>query len=188
MPKVRIDPQVSPFPMPVTLVGALVDGRPNFTAVSWINRGDWKPPSIMAAMNPDHHTTRGLRENGTFSVNVPDRRLLAAADHCGLVSGKKVDKSGLFTVFYGELGTAPMIEECPVCLECRFVKEVEMTFDHIFVGEIVNAYAEESVLRRGKLDNVAADPCILLMSDSAYHTVGEKMADAWSVGKGYKKK
>ena len=45
-------------------------------------------------------------------------------DYCGLYSGRKVDKSRLFEVFYGELKTAPLIMECPVNLEKRMTHNV----------------------------------------------------------------
>ena len=73
------------------------------------------------SLHEDHYTTKGIVENGTYSVNVPSTRLLSLADYCGLVSGHRVDKSRLFETFYGELGTAPMAAECPVNLECRVV-------------------------------------------------------------------
>ena len=45
--------------------------------------------------------------------------MISETDYCGLVSGRKTDKSNIFNVFYGELETAPMIMECPVSIECK---------------------------------------------------------------------
>jgi len=33
--------------------------------------------------------------------------MVTATDYCGIKSGKKVDKSKIFELFYGELKTAP---------------------------------------------------------------------------------
>ena len=44
-------------------------------------------------------------------------------DYCGTVSGRDADKVAVcgFNVFYGEIETAPLIEQCPLNLECRVI-------------------------------------------------------------------
>jgi flavin reductase (DIM6/NTAB) family NADH-FMN oxidoreductase RutF len=65
-------------------------------------------------------------------------------DYCGIVSGKKTDKAALFDLFYGDLKTAPMIDQYPVCMECRPERTVDFTTHDVFVGEIVATYAQRS--------------------------------------------
>ena len=43
MSKVKIDTNAFTYPMPMTLVGAMVDGRPNFLAVAWVTRVNYPP-------------------------------------------------------------------------------------------------------------------------------------------------
>ena len=38
MSKIKIDNNAFTYPMPMTLVGAMVEGRPNFLAVAWVPR------------------------------------------------------------------------------------------------------------------------------------------------------
>jgi flavin reductase (DIM6/NTAB) family NADH-FMN oxidoreductase RutF len=83
----------------------LVEGRPNFLAVAWVSRVNAKPPLLAIALNKHHFTVEGIRENRTFSVNFPKSDMLEETDYCGLVSGRKVDKSKLFEIFYGKLST-----------------------------------------------------------------------------------
>ena len=64
-----------------------------------------------------HLTNKGILENKTFSVNLPSEEMVEITDHIGMVSGTKEDKSQLFDLFYGELDTAPMIEQCKVTME-----------------------------------------------------------------------
>ena len=70
-----------------------------------------------------------MEENGVFSINLPSVEMVEATDYCGVVSGHKVDKSGLFKVFYGKLETAPMIEECRLNMECKLVQKVALGVD-----------------------------------------------------------
>lgn len=99
------------------------------------------------------------------------------------MSGRDADKSGLFEVFYGELETAPMIRECPLCLECKLIDVVELPSNSLFLGEIVAAYTEEKYLTGGKPDIQKMNPVLLTMPDGDYRAVGERVAKAWSVGK-----
>jgi flavin reductase (DIM6/NTAB) family NADH-FMN oxidoreductase RutF len=173
--------------MPVTLVGANVEGRANFLAVGWVMRVNMKPPLLAVALNKSHFTPQGIRETQAFSVNFPGADLMEKADYCGLVSGHKVDKSGLFRVFYGELETAPLIEECPLGLECRVYQVVELPANDLFIGEIVAAYADEDCLTDGRPDILKIKPLVLTMPDNNYWTVGNLAGQAWGAGKKLKK-
>ncbi len=183
MSKVNLGANAYIYPMPVTLVGATVEGRANFMAVGWVMRVNMQPPLLAVALNKLHFTPKGIKEHGTFSVNFPGADLMEKADYCGLVSGRKVDKSGLFRVFYGELETAPLIEECPLGLECRLYQVVELPAQDLFIGEIVAAHADEECLTDGKPDILKINPLVLTMPDNNYWTVGERAGQAWGAGK-----
>lgn len=175
------------YPMPTVLVGALVKGRPNFITIAHVGIMDLQTVSL--GMNKTHFTKAGIFENRTFSVNIPSQDMVEKTDYCGLVSGKNVDKSGLFRIFYGKLETAPMISECPVNMECRLVKNVDFPSHDIFMGEVVATYADDSVLGPdGKLDYGLLKPILFTMQDAGYWTLGPRFADAWSAGKGLKQR
>lgn len=187
MSKVNLGANAYIYPMPVTLVGAMVGGKANFMAVGWVMRVNWQPPLLAVALNKAHFTPKGIRENQTFSVNFPGADLMEKTDYCGLVSGHKVDKSGLFRVFYGELETAPLIEECPLGLECRLYQVVELPANDLFIGEIVAAHADEDCLTDGRPDIEKINPLVLTMPDNNYWTVGAHAGRAWGAGKKLKK-
>ncbi len=183
MSKVKIDSNAFTYPMPMTLVGAMVGGRPNFLAVAWVTRVNYKPPLMAVALGKTHHTNPGIHASKAFSVNVPGVELMAQTDYCGIVSGKKADKSALFTVLKGEVTGAPMIEECRLCMECRLVQTVDLPADELFIGEIVGAYADADCLTDGKPDVKRIAPFTLSMPDNGYWRVGERIGQAWSAGK-----
>ena len=85
-------------------------------------------------------------------------------DYVGLVSGKNTDKSKLFELFYGELEAAPMIQSCPVAMECRLHSVVDFTTHDIFIGEIVATHADERVLKDGKINLTAVQPLLFDMA------------------------
>lgn len=186
MNKVKLNNNAFVYPMPVTLVGAVVEGKPNFMPVGWVSRVNHRPPLIAVAMGP-HHTNAGIHEHGEFSVNIPSVDMLEVTDYCGLVSGRKVDKSELFTLFYGDLVHAPMIEVCPVTLACKLVQTVELPTNTLFIGEIVEAYAGADSMTDGRPDIEKIQPFSLTMPDNRYWRVGEYAGKAWGSGKQYKK-
>ena len=46
MEKINLGVGIPAYPMPVSLVGAHVDGRPNFLTIAWFTMASYKPPMI----------------------------------------------------------------------------------------------------------------------------------------------
>lgn len=179
--KVNLGNQVVP-PMPVALVGAMVEGKANFMTTAWLSRVNFKPPMLVVALNKGHLTSKGIEESGTFSVCFPDVSMEEVTDYCGVVSGRKVDKGALFELFYGETETAPMIERCPFNIECRLEQVVELPTNNLYIGEIVAGYTEEIYMTGNKLDFEKADPLFLTMPDNNYWKIGPNAGKAWKDG------
>ena len=188
MDKINLGSTIPAYPMPVVLVGVHVNDKPNFMTVAWFCMASYKPPMIAIALGKNHYTNPGIKENKTFSVCLPSEDMVEVTDYCGIVSGKKTDKSNVFELFYGELETAPMIQDCPLSVECKLVEIVESGSDEIFIGEIVGTYTEERFLSDGKCDFEKMKPLILSQPDTTYWRLGEPFAKAWSVGKKHKAK
>jgi len=169
--------------MPAALVGALVDGRPNYLTIAYCGAVNHEPPIISVGLNKKHYTNRGIKENGTFSLNIPSADMVKITDYCGLVSGHRVDKSNIFKTFYGSLKTAPLIEECPLSLECRVVQVLELAMQNVYLGQVIQAYAEDRFLTNGLPDIKKMNPIVFSMHDNNYWTVGEHLGRAWSIGK-----
>jgi flavin reductase (DIM6/NTAB) family NADH-FMN oxidoreductase RutF len=183
MKKLEIDLNAFLYPMPMTIIGSVVQGRVNFMAAAWVTRVNHKPPMIAVALGNNHYTNIGIHENSEFSVNIPGSDIIEATDHVGIVSGRKKDKSGMFDVFYGKLEAAPMVGECPLCMECRLAEKMELPSNTVFVGEIVGAYADESVITGRSPDATKIDPFTLTMPDNNYWKLGSRAGKAWSIGR-----
>ena len=188
MTKNEIKPSSYLFPRPVVLIGANVNGKPNFEPLAYVSSVEDKPPLISIASYETHFTNIGIKENGTFSVNTPSEEIIAATDYCGIVSGKDVDKSEVFDVFYGELKTAPMITKAPLNLECKVVKTIILKDitgaekgHELFIGEVVGAYAQEEYLTEGVPDISKLNTFTYAMKQ--YWKVENPFAKAWDVGK-----
>jgi flavin reductase (DIM6/NTAB) family NADH-FMN oxidoreductase RutF len=173
------------YPLPTVLVGALVNGKPNFITIAHVGIMDLE--SVSLGMNKRHYTNAGIKSNKTFSINLPSTKQVKETDYCGLVSGKTQSKADLFKTFYGKLKTAPMIEECSVNMECELIKTVDFPNHDVFIGKITNTYCDESILTDGEVDFEKVQPILFAMNGQSYYELGKKFAKAWSVGKELKK-
>lgn len=172
------------YPLPTTLIGALVEEKANYITIAHVGIMDLG--SISLGMNKVHYTNAGIRENKTFSVNIPSVAMVTETDYCGLVSGRNVDKGAMFESFYGQLKTAPMIMECPVNMECRLIHTVDFSNHDIFIGEIVETYCDERYMRDGVVDVSKVQPILFVMNDKTYWKLGEFIGKAWNMGKALK--
>jgi len=183
--KVKLGAMIPAYPMPVALVGALVDGKPNFLTAAWFSMLCYSPPMLGVALGHSHHTNKGIRENKVFSLCLPGEQLIAVTDHVGIVSGKNTDKSGLFELFQGETG-APLIAQCPLCVECELIRVEKNGPNELYLGKIIQVHADSEVLTEGRLDLAKIRPLLLSQPESLYYGLGKKLEKAWSVGRNYK--
>jgi len=183
MDKVSIGTNATICPMPVTLIGSMVNDRPNFMTVAFISRVNMAPPLISMALNKGSATREAVLKSKTFSVNFPNAEMVEKADYCGIASAKNVDKSRLFEVFYGTLPAAPMIRECPLSFECKVVETHDFKTHTCFIGEIIATHLDSCCLTDGKPDPKKINPVVLTMPDNHYWTLGKPVGNAWSSGK-----
>jgi len=174
------------YPKPALLIGANVNGKPNFMTVAWGGIANLKPPMLSVSIRRQRYTYQGIEENQTFSVNIPSENLVTETDYCGLVSGRKNDKVADcgFTVFYGKLKTAPLIEQCPVNLECRLIQKVDLKTHVLCIGQIEEVHINENCLTSGKPDVEKVRPLVFASGvDYAYFRLGTRIAPGYQVGK-----
>jgi len=186
--KKKIGNQNILYPTPVTVVGALVNGKVNFLNVAHIGILNSKSPHLISlGMGKTHFTNSGIRENKTFSVNILSQNRVIEADYVGLVTGSKVDKSDVFETFFGELKTAPIIQDCPLSMECSLFDIYDLETHDVFIGEIAATYADEAILTDDKVDISKVKPLLFDMSSMKYWSLGQPIGNCWNIGKQYKK-
>jgi flavin reductase (DIM6/NTAB) family NADH-FMN oxidoreductase RutF len=182
MVKIKYGPKPFAFPMPAFLVGSNVTGKPNFMVVAWAGIVNSRPPMIAVSLQPARYTLQGIKENNTFSVNIPSQSLREATDYCGYYSGRdrdKIKECG-FNIFYGKLETAPMIDQCPVNLECRVFKMEDLGSHILIIGEILETYVSDDCILDDKPDVEKIKPLIYAEGPIAhYRGIGEVLGPAY---------
>ena len=183
MVKKNIGSNFNIYPMPVTIIGTVTDGKPNFMTAAWLTKLHSDPPLIGVSLGLKQHTAKGIRQTGEFSVSCPSVDQAALVDYCGLVHGYEEDKASHLEIFEGSLESAPMVRQCPVTMECRLSQTIELPKDFLFIAEVISVYANESVLTDDKVDPAKLRPFVLTMPDNSYWALGERVGEAWSIGK-----
>ncbi len=162
------------------------DGTPNAMNAAWGGIHDTNQVGV--CIDVGHKTSRNILVRKCFTVNVGDAAHVVACDYVGIVSGNndagKFEKSGFHAVM-SEVVDAPVIEELPLCLECRLVSHDPSS--GYTVGEIVNVSAPERVLdENGNIDPAKVEAITFDPVHHKYLKLGEVAGTAFKDGNALK--
>ncbi len=181
MPKKLLEPQTMLFPLPAVMVSCQKKGeKPNIITLAWVGVVCSEPPMVGIAIRKNRFSFDIIKESKEFVINVPRGGLLKATDFCGTTSGKDVDKfaeCGL-TPVKGSKVNAPLIEECPVNLECVVRQMPDLGSHYLFIGEIVATHVDTEYLdEKGEPD--VGKMCLFCYCPKAhqYRAVSEVLAE-----------
>ncbi len=138
------------FKQDALLVTLGKDGKPNVMTLAWKTIGElWHYPTIIVAVSPSRYSfkllTEGVRE---FTLNIPSDKIRHAMDIAGSYSGRNTDKfkQANLEKIPGKKVKVPTIKDCLLSYECKIIHETDSGNNaphHLFVGEIVAAYASK---------------------------------------------
>lgn len=191
MKRVSLNPATVLHPHPVLLIGTFgEDGKPNLMNAAWGGICCSNPPCVAVSLREATLTYRNIFHSRAFTVGIPSREHLVAADYVGIVSGRDRDKfkdTGL-TAQKSEKVNAPLVAELPFSLECRLKEHHKLGLHTLFVGEILGIDADEAVLGATGAPDIEKTHAILWggFGNNHYFTVGERLSAAFSVGKSLK--
>lgn len=163
-------------PLPPVLVSCGDEQSPNVLTVAWTGILNTQPPVTYISLRPERFSYPIIRESGEFVINLPTEELVRAVDYCGVKSGRNTDKlaqTGL-TVTKGVAVSAPMINECPLSLECRVRQIIKLGTHDMFMADIVGVNAAKELLdNNGRLCLERAR--LLAYSHGEYYGLGRKL-------------
>ncbi len=175
------------LPKPVALISASIPGEDNLMTAAWVNVVCMDPPMIAVAVRHSRHTHHIIEKSGQFVVNIPGEDLLHATDCCGMISGKKMDKfaHAKLSRAKGAKTDAPLVEECPLNIECEVKKTNQLGSHTLFIGEVLAVHVDQEVLdEKGNIDIKKFRPFVL--NQREYWNMGEKIGDYGFTASGVK--
>lgn len=175
------------YPLPVVMVStADKSGKANIITVAWTGTVCTNPAMLYISVRPERYSYGLLKDSGEFVVNLTTEKLKKATDWCGVKSGRDVDKWEAMHLTQGKaskLQYAPIIEECPVNIECTVTEVKELGSHHMFLAKVEAVQVGEEYLdEKGRLQLGKAG--LLAYSHGEYLTLGKSLGTfGWSVRK-----
>ncbi|MBS7615750.1 flavin reductase family protein [Candidatus Bathyarchaeota archaeon] len=133
-------------PMHTVLVSCVgKSGKPNIITLAWAMPTSINPPLVAISVAPRRHSHSLIEESKEFVVNIPTMEILNETFLCGSISGRDHDKfkEANLTPSPAKKVKTPIIKECVAHLECKLHSQFTAGDHTIFVGEIVEAYANK---------------------------------------------
>lgn len=166
------------YPLPAVMVSAGdKSGRTNILTVAWTGTICTNPAMVYISVRPERYSYNMIRESGEFVINLTTENLAKATDYCGVRSGRDVDKWKEAKLTPGKAETlkyAPIIEECPVSIECKVVEVKELGSHHMFLAEVSAVQVDDAYMNeqnKFELNNTG----LLAYSHGEYLGLGKKI-------------
>lgn len=154
MQKINLPPHEALYPVPVVLVSSGDKDNANIITIAWCGIVCSKPPLMSVSIRPSRYSHKIISEKGDFVINIPKEELLEKSDFCGMTSGSNIDKFKAcgFTKAPSSIVSSPIIEECPVNIECKVLNILKLGTHDMFIGEVVAVHADKDIM--GKDGNI----------------------------------
>ncbi|HRR77040.1 MAG TPA: flavin reductase family protein [Ruminococcus sp.] len=172
-------------PVPAALVTCGSIEHPNVLTIGWTGIVCTRPPMTYISVRPERFSHDIIRDSGEFVINLTTSAMCREVDFCGVRSGKDMDKFEKcgFHLSPSQKVSVPMIDECPVSLECKVTESKLLGSHTMFLAEIVGIDVDEKYIdSKGKLN---LQQCgLMAYAHGEYFALGRKLGDfGWSVRK-----
>ena len=186
--KTKLGPQRILFPLPTVLVVTGNMEEANIATIAWISLLTGKPPTLGISVGTKGLTGEQILRNKEFTVNIATVETMKETDFCGITSGRdtdKFEKTG-FIKMPSSVIQAPIIEQCPLNLECKLIESNIVGTTNHFIGEIVETHIDTDKLKDvshwGTIDVDAFNPLVYISGAKEYRELGKKVGDAYKIG------
>ncbi len=187
MLKHLLGPRTKLFPLPALLLAVRTgETAANIMTVAWAGIVGNGPALVALRIGGFHYSAPFIDREMSFTLNVPSSSQASGVDYCGTISGRddpdKAKTCG-WTLLPAAKVNSPIIAECPVNFECRVVSRTAIGKGAIYIAEVVESHADETVLAGPRaLDAVALDP-IIYAPDGCYYRLGERLGREHETGR-----
>ena len=175
------------YPLPAVLVSCGSSPEEyNVVTIAWTGTICTNPPMCYISVRPERHSYDIIKRNMEFVINLTTEDMAFATDWCGVRSGKDYNKFEEMKLTPGKAKcvSAPIIEESPLCIECRVKEIVSLGSHDMFIADVLNVKADEKYMNpeTGMFELSDADTLVYL--HGGYYGLGEKIGKfGWSVEK-----
>lgn len=164
------------YPLPAVMVSCGDMEKSNIITVAWTGIMNTNPAMCYISVRPERYSYNIIKETGEFAINLTTKELAYATDWCGVKTGAKVDKfkEMKLTKQKAENIKSPLIEECPISIECK-VKEIkELGSHHMFIADVLSIdVAEKYIDDKGAFDISKCE--LIAYANGGYYELDKKI-------------
>src|SRR5664279_4489235 len=161
------------YPVPVLVIGTYDKaGKPNVMTASWGGICCSQPPCVAISLRNVTQSHNNILERHAFTISIPSEKHVKEVDYFGLVSGKTTEKFAAtkLTPVKSKLVDAPYVKEFLLVLECKLVHVAELGMHTQFIGEVIDAKADESIIGNcGAIDVKRLKPLVFTPDTQDYY-------------------
>lgn len=173
------------FPMPVLLISTYnEDDSIDVMNAAWGTLED--SDVVLLELTEDHRTSQNIIRNKAFTIAYANKDNVVPSDYVGVVSNNQVKDKFEKTKWHAiksELVNAPIIDELPVTIECELLTISTENDSFKVFGKIKGVSIDDTYLdEKGHLDISKCEFITYNSADHSYRVLGEKVADAFSIG------
>lgn len=143
-------------PMPKVLVSCRgLNGENNALVVAYCCNCSFDPPMVMVGIVPSRYSYKMIKESGCFVVNLVSEEYKETFEYLGSNSKRDGDKLAKMNVKLsnGIKVNAPILDDCPVNIECKVVDSIVTGSHEMFVGTIEYIHADTKLINdKGDID------------------------------------
>lgn len=178
--------QLAPIPAVLIGCGGSMGYKNNLITIAWAGIICSDRPMMSISIRKERYSYNIIAETKEFTCNIPNAKLAREVDYCGVVSGRKVDKFAETGLNYrtGSVVKSPIVDECPLSLECKVTQIIELGSHDLFLAEIVAVQVSEEYINSDNKLDLGRDG-LLAYCHGAYYNLGDKIG---SFGFSVKKK
>ena len=169
-------PMIPPVPaILLTVKGA--PGAPDEISVVWTFVVNGDPPQIGISVDRTHVALKGIEAHREFVLNVPVAGIVEQFDRVDMNTHSAGDKYKLSGLTRGRAAVvdAPTVEECPIHVECRVLKAMDVPPTRkLFIAGVVATTAVGSACDETGRLNVSKVPFFGMTAGSGeFYTMGK---------------
>ena len=123
---------------------------------------------ICISVRPGRASHTLIEQQGDFAINIPTPDMEFVSDFVGTKTMRQTDKwkeTGLTRISAVEI-KSPLLEECPVNIECRVTQQIKLPSHSLFIGEVLAVHALPEMLNiRNEVDFYLARGGLVYLGD-----------------------
>ena len=122
-------------PLPTVMVSCGDMKESNIITIAWTGIINSEPPMTYISVRPERFSRPILEKEMEFVINIPGEDLTFETDFCGCTTGEKINKwdEAKLTKMPSSRVGCPMIEECPVNIECKVTEIKHLPSHDMFI-------------------------------------------------------